>query len=128
MRTAGWTGTLLLTLVALAPLSRASADRSRGEVILVVEVLEIDATPATPCGRLGRQPRDVLARVVAIESDASSARGALREPGETIRLRWRTCRSLPADGVVPGRRFRVVVSRRGHDAHDRYLVRRAERR
>lgn len=111
--------TLGLLASTLVGPTGASAQRARPteEIVLVVEVLERDPTPLIACGILGAQPRDVTARVVAVE------RGAFE--GERVLLSWPMCEF---SAVEVGARYRVHL-RRFTDApvraDMRYRVRRS---
>ena len=80
-----------LLLAASAP----ALSQSR-RVTAVIEVVSRERTPVIPCGQLGPQPREVVARVLAVE-EGSFALG-------TVRLRWALCSYA---GIEPGSRFRV---------------------
>lgn len=86
------------SIVALALLFATSAPASAQarRVTAVIEVLSRDRTPVIPCGQLGPQPREVVARVLAVEEGSFA-------PG-TVRLRWALC---DFSRVEPGSRFRV---------------------
>ena len=92
---------LLLCLLALAAAGAHARPPAKQRVVMQVEVVERERKPVIPCGGIGAQPRDVTARVLAVEEGAF--------PGDTIRLAWPMCEW---SRVEPGDHFRVRIARR----------------
>jgi hypothetical protein len=106
----------LALALALVPLGASAQQAPRTErIVLLVEVLTRDHTPVIACGVIGAQPRDVSARVLAVQEGTFQ--------GDTILLSWPVCEF---SHVEPGDKFKVrIVRRTGHadTPSTRYLVR-----
>ena len=107
---------LAFLLVLLSPLAALAQQTPATErVVLVVEVLTRDPRPVIACGQLGPQPRDVTARVLAVQEGHFD--------GATIQLSWPMCEFSRVD---PGSKFKIRIVRRAGQVvtpSTRYLVR-----